>query len=232
MGDDAMALVTCPSCGRKCISDSVVGCPSCGYNIRKHFQINPEELERLNQKRQQEQAEGEILRLKEEESQLKKEQARFEEMEKRAERTKIISGIAGVISCFIMIYTFAIGGEQAHKGLGWIMLICFFAVFFSVASFVSAVGDSNTASAALSKIHAGGMKELRSWQHDKFVISQKQIEAQHAKDRLKHPTCPLCGSNNTVKIGTLNRGLSVAFTGLASSKIGKQYECKECHHKW
>lgn len=44
--------------------------------------------------------------------------------------------------------------------------------------------------------------------------------------------CPVCGSHYVVKIGALNRAASVHFWGLASSKIGKQYECKDCHHKF
>jgi hypothetical protein len=44
--------------------------------------------------------------------------------------------------------------------------------------------------------------------------------------------CPICGSTNVNKISTLNRTVSVATVGLASSKIGKQYECKDCKHKW
>lgn len=44
--------------------------------------------------------------------------------------------------------------------------------------------------------------------------------------------CPICGSTNIRRISTLNRGVSVAAVGLASSKIGKQYECKSCKHKW
>lgn len=44
--------------------------------------------------------------------------------------------------------------------------------------------------------------------------------------------CPMCGSTNTVKISTMNRAASVAMVGMASSKIGKQYQCKDCGHKW
>ena len=47
------------------------------------------------------------------------------------------------------------------------------------------------------------------------------------------PTCPICNSKENVKrISTLNRSVSVFFSGLASSKIGKQYECTHCKHKW
>ena len=54
-------------------------------------------------------------------------------------------------------------------------------------------------------------------------------EAQHAYD---HPECPMCKSHNTRRISTANRAASVALVGLASDKIGKQYECFNCKHKW
>lgn len=44
--------------------------------------------------------------------------------------------------------------------------------------------------------------------------------------------CPICGSTNVQRISDLNRAVSVGTMGLASSKIGKQYECKKCKHKW
>lgn len=46
------------------------------------------------------------------------------------------------------------------------------------------------------------------------------------------PKCPTCGSTNIKKISDLNRVASVALFGLASSKIGKQFECKNCGYKW
>ena len=52
------------------------------------------------------------------------------------------------------------------------------------------------------------------------------------EEALKHPKCPMCGSTNTQIISTLNRAVSIGTVGLASSKIGKQYECKKCKHKW
>lgn len=45
-------------------------------------------------------------------------------------------------------------------------------------------------------------------------------------------TCPVCGSHVVKKLTTADRAVSVAAWGLASGKIGKQYECKKCGHKW
>ena len=45
-------------------------------------------------------------------------------------------------------------------------------------------------------------------------------------------TCPMCGSKKVSKLSDLNRAGSIALKGLASDKIGKQYECNDCNHKW
>ena len=46
------------------------------------------------------------------------------------------------------------------------------------------------------------------------------------------PKCPTCGSTNLIRISGLNRAASVFMFGIASSKIGKQFECKNCGYKW
>lgn len=46
------------------------------------------------------------------------------------------------------------------------------------------------------------------------------------------PKCPTCQSTDIKKIGAFDRATSVAFLGLASSKIGKQFQCNNCGYKW
>jgi predicted RNA-binding Zn-ribbon protein involved in translation (DUF1610 family) len=46
------------------------------------------------------------------------------------------------------------------------------------------------------------------------------------------PKCPTCGSTNVKSISMGNRWLSIGLFGLASSKIGKSMECKNCGYKW
>ena len=45
-------------------------------------------------------------------------------------------------------------------------------------------------------------------------------------------TCPMCGSKNVLKISTTDRAISIAALGAASSKLGKQYVCDNCKHKF
>lgn len=49
-------------------------------------------------------------------------------------------------------------------------------------------------------------------------------------DEEEHPhvECPYCHSNNTEKISTVSRAVSVSLVGAASGKIGKQWHCKQC----
>ena len=68
------------------------------------------------------------------------------------------------------------------------------------------------------------------------ILRQRELEEKREEEKRRelaeHPVCPMCGSKNTNRISTLNRAVSVGTLGLASSKIGKQYECKNCKHKW
>jgi len=66
---------------------------------------------------------------------------------------------------------------------------------------------------------------------EEVELRAKQKEEEERLSKL--PACPVCGRKDTVKrISTMNRSVSVAAAGLASSKIGKQYECSNCKHKW
>lgn len=63
---------------------------------------------------------------------------------------------------------------------------------------------------------------------------QKKIalERREAIESAQHPQCPACNGYNTQRIGVIKRSVDVEIFGLASSTIGKQYECLDCQHKW
>ena len=44
--------------------------------------------------------------------------------------------------------------------------------------------------------------------------------------------CPNCGEHAGHEINTMKKAISVGTLGLASNKIGKNYECKNCGYKW
>lgn len=62
-------------------------------------------------------------------------------------------------------------------------------------------------------------------------INQQKIRKEH-QYKLDHPKCPNCNGYNTKRITTVNRAISVSVVGLASSKIGKSFECLDCKYKW
>lgn len=46
------------------------------------------------------------------------------------------------------------------------------------------------------------------------------------------PKCPTCGSPNCRPISDGKRWLTIGLFGLASSNVGKSYECLNCKFKW
>ncbi|MBE7048498.1 MAG: hypothetical protein E7393_03905 [Ruminococcaceae bacterium] len=77
-------------------------------------------------------------------------------------------------------------------------------------------------------IDEGERQYKLSYAYEQDLKRQKQEEK---KSLL--PECPICQNKNNVKrISNVNRSLSIFLNGLASSKIGKQYECTHCKHKW
>lgn len=86
--------------------------------------------------------------------------------------------------------------------------------------------DANFIAAKKQEMLAEGERQFR--ETDEFKRAEKE------RERLsKLPACPICGSKENVKrIGSFSRSMSVLAWGIASSKVGKQYECLKCKHKW
>lgn len=57
----------------------------------------------------------------------------------------------------------------------------------------------------------------------------ERIKTQQDLASGKRVVCPYCKSTNTEKISTLNRAVSISIVGAASSKLGKQWHCKNCN---
>lgn len=73
---------------------------------------------------------------------------------------------------------------------------------------------------------------IKTEQH-RAIANQRAMQKAE-QDRLALlPECPICKNKDNVKrISNMDRSFSVAMIGLASSKIGKQYECTKCKHRW
>lgn len=118
-----------------------------------------------------------------------------------------------------------------HGSLGVFIILFGIASFASIIFLISGIQEKNTAISDL-EIAKRNIEDYEKNLDKRLKAIAAQGQAQAAQNAAKHPTCPICGSHNTERISTLNRTVSIATVGLASSKIGKQYQCKNCKHKW
>lgn len=65
----------------------------------------------------------------------------------------------------------------------------------------------------------------------RVTTSRREYELQKAREA-SIPRCPNCRSTNIRPISTSKRIGSTVMFGLASSTIGKSYECLSCKYKW
>ena len=66
-------------------------------------------------------------------------------------------------------------------------------------------------------------------------VSEQRRQAQanaQAQELLNKPKCPTCGSTNIKKIGSIERGASIAAFGIFSKKINKTFKCNNCGYTW
>lgn len=83
----------------------------------------------------------------------------------------------------------------------------------------------------LSSARSNYGKYLKDQEHIKELRKAERLQ-QARIEGAQHPQCPMCGSLQTQRITTAKRAASVYAVGLASDKIGKQFECKACKYKW
>lgn len=151
------------------------------------------------------------------------------EREKEAEanaKTKCVLWI--ICWSIICIWSFSVSKNGSH---GWIVLISFLFAICGIGMLVLTKGSVEQMENDI-KIASKSVEEYQKIIDSRLAYSKMQSEKLRTEKELKHPKCPNCGSMNTNYISTLNRAISVGTVGLASSKIGKQYECKKCKYKW
>lgn len=92
------------------------------------------------------------------------------------------------------------------------------------------VCNNQTSSSAPNCIHCG--QPIAEMMEDAWIEREASAILKEKLSRPTGPHCPHCNSEHIEKIGSFDRVTSIMFWGLASSKIGKQYKCKSCGHKW
>lgn len=99
--------------------------------------------------------------------------------------------------------------------------------------FISMIRDYRLAikDNAAFQIRMGEREKREQALRDDLEKQRAERAREEAEKRAKLPACPICGKKDNVRrISTLNRSASVAAWGIASAKIGKQYECTNCKH--
>lgn len=246
-----MALVKCPECGRENVSDSAESCPNCGYNIKKHYEKTKQEkrqqISKLNINHEpninvcpecKKEFSGDLricphcgLSLDDKESIQRLNTMRILESKSNS-KTWWKRGTVCLISLLIIAILLFVMYIYTTNGL--LLTGVIFALFFTCVSIYSLYSDYS------SKEKAKAELDLAKKDYDKYKAKKdKEREAakiqsaiNSARKAAKHPKCPNCGSTNTFRITTAGRMASVAAVGIASGKIGKQYECKNCKYKW
>ncbi len=65
-----------------------------------------------------------------------------------------------------------------------------------------------------------------------WLESLAEKENRHTDQYGKIARCPKCGSLNVYQMNFDDKRQSIAFWGVASSKIGKIYHCDNCGNEW
>ena len=221
-----MALIKCPECGRENVSDSAEMCPGCGYGIKAHFEkIKQEKL------KEQQRIEYKKAKIKRDQEAKEREQKRIRNVPK-PERPVFSRGlivyivVATIFFSWLMLYTPTLYNEEPKGGM-WILELLVF-IGLPLLIYLPNYNKKNEDYQLACKDFEMYQKKIVKEQDETLKRQQKELE-QKIANAIK---CPNCGSINTKKITTTSRAISTAMVGMASSKIGKQFECKDCGYKW
>lgn len=227
-----MALVSCPEC-KKEVSDSAKSCPNCGFGIDAYFkkiQCDNEEAERR--------IEIEQDKKNAEENMRKLEKERLNNIKMPPKPSSGILASLIIVLMWIIVFLLAIvWANHPADDSGFSSMLLIIALFSlsifpaMITGFIVYVRKSmeEDYDLAISDFEAYKKKKIKS-QDDAKEHQQREIS--NRINELARNKCPHCGSFETKPITTLNRAVSVGAVGLASSKIGKTWECKKCGYKW
>lgn len=202
-----MALVNCPECGKQNISDMALACPQCGFAIREHTEVGQREQNKVSR------------------FEATKQQVAIEYIKSEISScNKVICSavLLGVVSFILALF---------NDGVNSVVIPCFI-VFWSMAASIFALSIiSKKRHDDLALIVSDFQEFERQIQKRNRANTKYQLAVKAVMNSVPHK-CPECGSTNTTRISENNRAFSVAVFGLASSKVGKQYQCNNCSHKW
>ena len=248
-----MALVNCPECRRENVSDTAESCPDCGFNIKEYFRA-----ERVSRNREiEENKKKEIIaRGKEAEKQRlnNEKEWKLKQIENLTEPVKpiLFSRNKGLFIFFVAL-SIALGLFGYGMGSDFCIISFYVSLVITAIVLLKAIADYSD-SKSIYKRYANDLEGYKKYKADEiekafneliknvdnyadsFFLDEysKTTEPLKTKAQINETVakCPTCGSTDIKKISTTNRAASVIAVGLASGKIGKQFECKNCGYKW
>ena len=102
----------------------------------------------------------------------------------------------------------------------------------AVACFIIAQQEKQRCDVLQHEIDTMDTRDLEAEQREAALSARIAMRKLEQKRAAEHPHCPMCHSTNTRRVTNAARAASVATLGLASSKIGKSFECLNCKYKW
>lgn len=221
-----MAIIKCPECGKE-ISDKADRCISCGYPIQQFL------AERDINSQKQDNIMSESFEDTDGSSNDDLQNIQQKVMEKYNKKitTSIISSVGFAL---VTIWDFYLSSDIEFDsiGLNLMFVVCGLLTIFFVVGLRNNLKAKRLAESNIQEfINSSYGKEYKN-----MVETEARLKAEKERrkelEESKRPVCPVCGSKNTRRLTTTNRAVSIAVVGLASDKIGKQYECLNCKHKW
>lgn len=239
-----MALVICPECGYESVSNTAESCPKCGYNVRTHFE-KEEKKRQLEEKRSQKELNNKkilnditiILEQK------------YKEIDSSVPPTKpnfaniLFHGSTSIIT-YITIFVFFVFSVLSFflpKYFGMLILIFLWIPIWLLISYDKYRSKKSFYEENIDDWNGYKIREKERIKNKYMSLYENicknnsnanSVDISDINDNLSYINCPVCGSAKIKKISAVNRMVSVFVTGLASSKLGKQYECLNCKHKW
>lgn len=237
-----MALVICPECGYESVSDTAESCPKCGYNVRAHFEKEEKKRKFEEQKSQKELNNQKILK----DITIALEQ-KYKEIDCSVPPAKpnfanvLFHGSTGIVT-YITIFAFLVFSALSFfspKYFGFVVVLFLWIPIWLLISYDKYRSKKSFYEENINDWEGYKTQEKEriknkymSLYEDVCKNNSNSVDLSDINKNLSYIKCPVCGCANIKKISTVNRMVSVFVTGLASSKLGKQYECLNCKHKW
>ena len=241
-----MALIKCIECGKE-ISDKANACPNCGCPVGIENKLDNNEIIQVAEEFVNN-YENTILDKKENNRDyrvLSKEYPYYDNIYKAAFAFYFISKLKGLVISNPKDYRWKdiINYEWMEDNIDNIEKITKedMKVLISAAPNFNNKNDQSTIDKIAQEVNSifkskdsyYRKRERAVQKHEKSVEESRNFISSLHKSRLDNQKkCPHCSSTSYRRISTTKKVVSTGVFGLASSTIGKTFECNKCGYKW